>query len=154
MELKIELKDEVVQDAAENIAKHLNNCTRELRRLYLVEDYVDSLKVRFSYTVKPVLSDHSKRRSKSAFQDRLSLNAGQKYCRMLSWSILQYFRPSLSYRLSLRPLFCLFLSDSLKVRFSYIYIGLITLEIVTNWLSQMLLGCSDYSDNKLSCLPF
>ena len=49
MELKIELKDEVVQDAAENIAKHLNNCTRELRRLYLVEDYVDSLKVCFSY---------------------------------------------------------------------------------------------------------
>ena len=26
------------------------------------------------------------------------------------WSILQYFRPSLSYHLSLRPLFCLFLS--------------------------------------------
>ena len=49
MELKIELKDEVVQDAAENIAKHLNNCTRELRRLYLVEDYVDSLKVCFAY---------------------------------------------------------------------------------------------------------
>ena len=45
MDLKIELKDEVVQEAAENIAKHLNNCTRELRRLYLVEDYVDSLKV-------------------------------------------------------------------------------------------------------------
>ena len=26
------------------------------------------------------------------------------------WDILQYFRPSLSYYLSLRPLFCLFLS--------------------------------------------
>ena len=34
-------------------------------------------------TVKPVLSGHSKRRSKTGFQDRLSLNAGQKYCRML-----------------------------------------------------------------------
>ena len=27
--------------------------------------------------------DHSKRRTKIGFQDRLSLNAGQKYCRML-----------------------------------------------------------------------
>ena len=37
--------------------------------------------VNFPYTVKPVLSDHSKRRP--SFQDRLSLNAGQKYCKML-----------------------------------------------------------------------
>lgn len=44
LEMNIELKDEVVQDAAENIAKHLNCCHRELRRLYLVEDYVDSVK--------------------------------------------------------------------------------------------------------------
>ena len=29
-------------------------------------------------------------------------------------SILQYFRPSLSYHLSFRPLFCLFLSDRLR----------------------------------------
>ena len=34
-------------------------------------------------TVKPVLSSHSKRRAEIGFQDRLSLNAGQKYCRML-----------------------------------------------------------------------
>ena len=34
-------------------------------------------------TVKPVLSDHSKRRPKIVIQDRLSLNAGHKYCRML-----------------------------------------------------------------------
>ena len=33
-------------------------------------------------TVKPVLSGHSKK-DKIGFQDRLSLNAGQKYCRML-----------------------------------------------------------------------
>ena len=45
------------------------------------------------------------KRPKIGFQDRLSLNAGQKYCR-----ILQYFRPSLSLHLSLRSLFCLFLS--------------------------------------------
>ena len=35
-------------------------------------------------TVKSVLSSHStKRRQKIGFQDRLLLNAGQKYCRML-----------------------------------------------------------------------
>ena len=59
-------------------------------------------------TVKPVLSGHSSREPKIGFQDRLWLNAGQKYCRMLQESILQYFQPSLSYHLSLRPLFCLF----------------------------------------------
>ena len=46
------------------------------------------------------------KRQKIGFQDQLSLNAGQKYCRML----LQYFLPSFSYHLSLRSLFCLFLS--------------------------------------------
>ena len=32
-------------------------------------------------TVKPVLSSHSKE-VQNGFQDRLSLNAGQKYCRI------------------------------------------------------------------------
>ena len=32
---------------------------------------------------KPVLSDPSQKRPKLRFQDRLSLSAGQKYCRML-----------------------------------------------------------------------
>ena len=36
-----------------------------------------------AHTVKPVSSGHSKRRPKIGFQDRLPLNAGQKYCRML-----------------------------------------------------------------------
>ena len=62
---------------------------------------------RTALTVKLVLSGHSKRRPKIGFQDRLSFNAGQKYCRIQE-SILQYFRPLLSYDLSLRPLFCLF----------------------------------------------
>ena len=60
-------------------------------------------------TVQPVLSDHIKK-TRIGFQDLLSLNAGQKYCRMLQESVLQYFRPSVSYHLSLRLLFCLFLS--------------------------------------------
>ena len=45
---------------------------------------------------------------KIGFQDQLSLNEGQKYCS--NESILQYFSPSLTYHLSLRSLFCLFLS--------------------------------------------
>ena len=60
-------------------------------------------------TVNPV-SGHSKRIPQMGFQGRLSINAGQKYCRMLKESILQYFRPSLSYHLSLKP-FCPFLSS-------------------------------------------
>ena len=32
-----------------------------------------------------VLSRHSKQTQKIRFQDRLSLNAGKKYCRMLQW---------------------------------------------------------------------
>ena len=41
---------------------------------------------RFVYiwpTVNPVLNVYSKRRAKIGFQDRLSIYAGQKYCRML-----------------------------------------------------------------------
>ena len=72
-------------------------------------------------TVKPALSGHSKRRPKIGFQDRLSLNEGQKYCRMLQESILQYFRPSLSYHLSLRHLFCPFLSGRLRQVLLYLY---------------------------------
>ena len=39
--------------------------------------------------VKSVLSGNSKRIPKIGFQDQLSLNADQKYCRMLRESILQ-----------------------------------------------------------------
>ena len=35
------------------------------------------------------------------FQDPLSHNAGQKYCRMLPGSILQYFRPSFNFQVLL-----------------------------------------------------
>ena len=54
---------------------------------------------------KTCLEQPLKKKAKIGFQDRLSLNACQKYCRML-----KYFEPSSSYHLSLRPLFCPFLS--------------------------------------------
>ena len=52
-----------------------------------------------------------KKKTKIGFQDRIMLNAGQKYCRI---RLLQYFRPSLSHHLSLRSLFCQFLSGRLR----------------------------------------
>ena len=67
---------------------------------------------------KTCLNCHSKRRPKISFQDRLSLNAGQKYCRMLQESILQYFRTSLSYHLSLRPFFLSIFAWPLKTGFT------------------------------------
>ena len=77
------------------------------------------MEFRYSKTcVKQPLS----KRSKNGFQDQLSLNAGQKYCRMLQReqaSILQYFGPTLSYQLSLRSLFCLFLRVVVLHRFYY-----------------------------------
>ena len=68
---------------------------------------------KYLVTVKPVLSGHSQRIQKLGFEDRLLLNACQKYCRMLQKSILKYFRPSLSYHLSSRHSFGLFLSGRL-----------------------------------------
>ena len=70
--------------------------------------------IRYTCIVKPVLCGHSKRRHKIGFQYWISLNAWQKYCRMLQESILQYFWPSLSYHLPLSPLFCPFLNDHLR----------------------------------------
>ena len=50
-----------------------------------------------SSTVKTCLKQTLKKRTKNWFQDCLSLNVDQKYCRMLQESILQYFRPAFSY---------------------------------------------------------
>ena len=60
-----------------------------------------------------------KMKTKNWFLDQLSLNASQKYCRMLQESILQYFPPSLSYHVYIRPLFCLFFEWPLKTGFLY-----------------------------------
>ena len=40
-------------------------------------------------TVKPALSGHPKRSPKIGFQYQLSLNAGQKYCRMLQETFIK-----------------------------------------------------------------
>ena len=69
--------------------------------------------VRLNYS-KTCLKRPLKKETNIGFQERLSLNAGQKYCRMLQESILQFFLTSSSYYLSLKPLFCLFLSGHLR----------------------------------------
>ena len=72
------------------------------------------------------------------FQYQLSLYAGQKYCRM--WSILQlllqYFRPSLSYQLLLRSLFCLFLSDRFIQVILYVYDANVLCKVLTKRSSK------------------
>ena len=56
----------------------------------------------------------SKRQKKMVFKTNCRLMQVKSIaeCSMGMGSILQYFRPSLSYHLSHRPLFCLFLSGS------------------------------------------
>ena len=66
------------------------------------------------HTVKPVLSGHSKRRPKLIFKTYYRLMQVKRFAECSKGSILQYFRPSLSYHLSLRSLICLFLSGRLR----------------------------------------
>ena len=63
------------------------------------------------YYSKTCVKQPLSKRPKIGFQDQLSLNAGQSIAECSC--ILQYFRPSLSYHLLLRSLFCLFLSGRL-----------------------------------------
>ena len=62
----------------------------------------------FMYYSKTRVKRPFSKRPKIGFQDQLLLHAGQKYCRMLQGGILQYFRPSLSYHLSLKSFFSIF----------------------------------------------
>ena len=64
---------------------------------YLVKKWKQGYSGQYPYSKTCVKHSLSKS-PKIGFQDQVSLNAGQKYCRMLQ-GILQYFRPSLSYHL-------------------------------------------------------
>ena len=64
-------------------------------------------------SVKPVLSGHSKRRPILVFKTDYRLMQVKGIAECSTGSIMQYFRPSLSYQLSLISLFCLFLSGRL-----------------------------------------
>ena len=72
-------------------------------------------------TVKPVLSGHSKRKPNYRLLQVKSIAD-------CSRSILQYFRPSLSYHMSLIYLFCLFVSGGLRLFYCIIKIFLFILS--------------------------
>ena len=71
-------------------------------------------------TVKPVLSCHSKKDQKLVFMTDYGLMQVKSIAECSKGSILQYFGPSLSYHLSLRSLFCLFLSGRLRQVLLYV----------------------------------
>ena len=66
----------------------------------------------FVYTLKPVQNGHTQKDQKLVFKTmNYPLMQVKSIAECSKGSILQYFWPSLSYHLSLRSLFCLFLSD-------------------------------------------
>ena len=109
-------------------------------------------------SVKPVLRATQKEDQKLVFKTDYCLmqvksiaECSKRAFWMLQESILQYFRPSLSYHLSLRPLFCLFLScfTVLKLFISllkWIYIAQTVITtcqggFVTGWVSTVKSFC-------------
>ena len=81
------------------------------------DDYATEVKKKNTENLSLVAAQKT---PKNWFSRPISINADRKYC-----IILQYFRPSLSYHLSLRPLFCLFLSGLLRQILLYLHFSLI-----------------------------
>ena len=69
-------------------------------------------------TVKPVLRGHSKEEQKLVLKTDYRLMQVKSIAECSDGSILQYFRPSLSYYLSLRPLFMCNFEWPLKTGFT------------------------------------
>ena len=65
-------------------------------------------------TLKPVLSGHSQKGQKWVFKTNYCLMQVKSIAECSPWSILQYFRPTLSYHMALRPFYCIFLSGRLR----------------------------------------
>ena len=86
----------------------------KLRPLTTLDSYSYMLKeLLYAYaisTVKPVQNGHSQKDRKLVFKTNYRLMQVKSISECSKGSILQYFWPSLSYHLSLRFLFCLFLS--------------------------------------------
>ena len=70
-------------------------------------------------TVKPVASSHPKRTPKIGFQYRLSLNAGQKYCRMLHGEHSAILLTSNKLPFSIKTLVLSIFKGSLKTGFTF-----------------------------------
>ena len=87
------------------------------------------------FTVKPFLSGHFKRRQKLVFKNDYRLMQVKSIAECSKGSILQYFRPPLSYHLPLRPLLCLSLSDRLRQGLLYNKLQISTSFIVCTFHS-------------------
>ena len=87
-----------------------------LSQMHHLDDF--SLEVSFTmliaFTVKRVLSGTQKEHHKLVFNTNYRLMQVKSIAECSNGSILQYFRPSLSYHFPLRPLFCLFLSGCFR----------------------------------------
>ena len=70
----------------------------------------ESFKMKYVSYSKTCVKRRPPKRPKIGFQDNYHLMQVKSIAECSKGSILQYFRPSLSYHLSLRSLFCLFLS--------------------------------------------
>ena len=78
---------------------HICACVVELHLFFL--EIILAMQKRLVYQhlySKTCLKQRLIKKTKNLFSR--PLNAGKEYFRMLHWSILQYFRPSLSYHLS------------------------------------------------------
>ena len=108
------------------------------------------------YVVKPVLSGHSKRTPKLIFNTDYRLMQVKSIAECSKGSILQYFRPSLSYHCPLRPWFCLFFKWALKTGFtasdSVVYDCLCEL-LPAFYRSTWLVHSHQYTTGKVSDQP-
>ena len=91
-------------------------------------------------TVKPILSGHSKRRQKLIFKTDYHLLQVKSIAECSKMSILQYFRPSLSYHLSLRSLFCIFLSGRLRQVFTVLSYSSVITYVLGDLVETVLLS--------------
>ena len=100
-------------------------CNDQVQRLIWIFAKGSLLCLCIIWSSNEIFRDHSKtcvkpslsKRPKIGFQDQLSLNAVQKYCRMLQGEHSAILRPSLSYHLS--TITCPALSISTVVSFYY-----------------------------------
>ena len=104
--------------------------------------------MRYRVTAIPMLTATLKK-TKIGFQDRLLLNASEKYCMQnapFGAFCKFYFQPSLSYQLSLRSLFCLILNGK-------IYTGF-TVHYYMNFTEMICTASGKWGHGYLSLLDF
>ena len=90
-------------------------------------------------TIKPVLNGHFQKFQNLVFNANYRLMQVKSIAKCSKGRILQYFRPSLSYYLSLRPLFYLFRSGRLRW-FHYYEGSALVLHVQENAYARLSIG--------------